>query len=127
MIRLIYQSEATDKLGAGEVFKIVETSAENNAESDLTGFLLFVSGRFFQVIEGPEDSIDDLVQRLENDPRHRSIQTIDRRPIDERAFGTWRMKRFMPTSGATSLREVAPELRDVPAYMRQTADAFLAS
>jgi len=42
--------------------------------------------------------LDGLLRRLAEDPRHKDITIIDRRPIDERLFAGWAMAnaRFSP-------------------------------
>lgn len=53
--------------------------------------LLYVDGSFFQVLEGSADAVDALFARIALDPRHRSVVTIIREPISQRAFGEWTM------------------------------------
>lgn len=93
MHQLIYTSEARPGLSQEEVFRIVEQSARNNPSADITGFLLFQSGRFLQVIEGPLMALEMLLAQLAQDDRHRDLRVLSRLPIAERSFPRWRMRR----------------------------------
>lgn len=126
MEQLAYISCASDDLGSGEVFKIIEKSAKNNAPAELTGFLIFANRRFFQVIEGPSESIHALMRRLGSDTRHHSIEIVHREEIGERCFPHWRMKRVAIANGTTSLSALAPEFADASPRLKQHASDFLA-
>ncbi|MEM1051837.1 MAG: BLUF domain-containing protein [Pseudomonadota bacterium] len=125
MIQLVYISSATESLGSGEVFKIIEKSAKNNKPAGLTGFLIFANGRFFQVIEGCSVEIDALMRKLQSDHRHHSIEILDRSPINHRSFPNWRMKRIAVPEGKPGLEELIPELADASETIRKAASDFL--
>ncbi|KFL37926.1 BLUF domain-containing protein [Arenimonas donghaensis] len=97
-IRLVYASRATFppiREGAGihpEVARILVQSRRNNVQQRLVGGLHFADGSFFQCLEGREDDVDALYTRLAGDPRHCDLRLLDRRIIDEPAFGDWAMK-----------------------------------
>lgn len=98
--RMLYASTATNRadslLG---IATILGESQRNNARRDLTGALAAHRGRFIQVIEGPADAIDGLLDRLRRDPRHRDLQVLDRAPVESRSFEGWSMAsaRVTPT------------------------------
>lgn len=94
MEQIIYTSVAAPDLDAGEVFKILAEARERNRDRDITGMLVIVDGRFFQAIEGPEANIARLMTSLKADRRHESIRVLRRRPIAQRQFPDWSMKRF---------------------------------
>lgn len=125
MIQIIYTSVAADDIAPGEVYKIIEKSVANNGRDELSGFLLFQNNRFFQVVEGPEAAIDNLLERLGKDRRHHSIEVTHRAPIELRHFGGWKMKRLTPSANAGSLDEIAPELASAPHPIRVALHAFL--
>lgn len=97
-VRLVYASRATFppiREGAGihpEVARILVQSRRNNSRQRIGGGLYFADGSFFQCLEGREAEVDALYERLAEDPRHREIHLLDRRLIDEPAFGDWAMK-----------------------------------
>jgi hypothetical protein len=90
--RVLYASTVTgttDSLLG--VATILGEAQRNNAQRDLTGALAAHRGRFIQVIEGPKDAIDGLLERLERDPRHRDLRVLDRAPVEHRTFEGWSM------------------------------------
>lgn len=102
--RIVYRSDATVPTDALlNLAGILAVSQRNNARDGLTGALAAHEGRFHQVIEGQSDILDQLLRRLDRDGRHRSIEIIDRRPIESRSFAGWSMAsaRITPEQGRT--------------------------
>ncbi|CAL1690841.1 hypothetical protein MMB232_00975 [Brevundimonas subvibrioides] len=98
--QLLYRSESL--IGADSALQMSDILVEarpNNARSDITGILTAVGGRFVQIVEGPAEAIDDLLDRLVRDPRHRALTVLDRRTTETRQFGDWDMvsPRLAPT------------------------------
>lgn len=97
-LRLVYASRSTFapiREGAGihpEVARILVQSRRNNARQRIVGGLYFADGSFFQCLEGREAEVQALYDRLAVDPRHRDVRLLDRREIEEPAFGDWAMK-----------------------------------
>ena len=91
LIQIVYCSAAAHSIGRAELAAILETSRRNNTRNELCGMLLYSGGSFFQVLEGEEQKIDELMVALENDQRHRQITVIIREPIAERSFCDWSM------------------------------------
>lgn len=101
--RLIYQSVETGCTGSLlNMATILGVSQRNNDRAGLTGALGSHAGRFVQVLEGDTEALDRLMRRLVDDPRHRSIVIIDRKPVEARIFGAWSMAsaRFDPSQAA---------------------------
>lgn len=90
---LIYVSRSTETpaVANATVEQIVATSRARNPELGLTGALLFTGEYFAQVLEGPAASIDRLMARVTNDPRHDQLIVVAREPISVRRFGEWSM------------------------------------
>ena len=99
-IGLLYVSLST--LGMpeqdGEVDRIVDWSRVRNAELDVTGALVFTERHFSQYLEGPERSVDGLMESIRRDPRHTDVRTIYRRPLRGRLFPTWTMAYAGPST-----------------------------
>ena len=91
---LAYTSKASAGIDGSDVFQIVAQSARNNGENQVTGILLFKSGQFFQIVEGPRDSLDGLILRIERDNRHSNVKILGRTVTKERIFPAWNMKRL---------------------------------
>ncbi|RYF74030.1 MAG: BLUF domain protein [Cytophagaceae bacterium] len=70
---------------------ILEQSRHWNAEHNITGALLYVRGNVIQVLEGEQQVIESLFQRIEADTRHGQVERILTRPITQRLFSEWSM------------------------------------
>lgn len=100
--RLVYESRATGSTGSlVNLATILAESQRNNDRDGLTGALAAHNERYVQVIEGRPAALDNLLRRLQSDPRHRELHIIDRAPIRERLFDGWSMAsaRITPAQG----------------------------
>lgn len=106
MQRVVYSSVAGKGTTSADVFKIIETSARKNPERQITGFLIYDSDRFLQLVEGPVLSLQALLETLDDDDRHHSIEILHRGNADERWFPDWGMKRLINFTGEPALDEI---------------------
>jgi len=90
-IQLIYASEATQKFSDEELDDLLALSSSFNASKNITGMLLYGSGKFMQVLEGEAREIDALVKKISADGRHTKVNILVRTPISQRNFSTWSM------------------------------------
>lgn len=91
LITLIYVSSAAKSVSYSDIQDILRQSREANEKKGITGLLLFKDGNFMQVLEGDADLVDELHQKISNDPRHGGIITLFREPILKRSFSDWKM------------------------------------
>lgn len=91
MICMVYISSAKLGLTYGEILNIVEDARVNNKKNDVTGLLLFNSGNFMQLVEGPESTVDTLYKKIEKDRRHTDVKLLFKEPITHRNFSDWTM------------------------------------
>lgn len=89
---LTYTSRARLDLGDEDIATIHETARHLNALDGISGLLLFDGSRFLQIVEGAEDAIDNLVERLRMDPRHSAFELRDERYVERRSFPDWSME-----------------------------------
>jgi len=91
--QIIYRSITTSANGraADDIPDIVREAAPRNGLEGITGLLYSEEDAFLQAIEGPVDSVSDLMARLEKDHRHRDLTVLVDRSIAEREFGDWTM------------------------------------
>ena len=88
---ITYFSSAIQSTTEQVVLDIVHFSRENNARLGITGVLLYINGRIVQVLEGQQQAVEQLYQRIQADPRHTDIRTIISQPIGQRLFDQWYM------------------------------------
>ncbi|WOI52371.1 BLUF domain-containing protein [Parvularcula sp. LCG005] len=91
MRQILYVSSATPEFDEGDLARILEASRRKNSRVEVTGMLLYAEGVFFQVLEGPEDAVQALFNRLAGDPRHTGVITMMSRYITARDFPNWSM------------------------------------
>ena len=87
-----YTSLARLDLQSADLEDIHRTAREVNALEGITGLLVFNGTHFLQIIEGAEDAIDELVEKLRRDPRHTGFEVRDRQRVDARSFPDWSME-----------------------------------
>ena len=91
--RIHYVSTFAQNMSDEEIEALASQAAKKNAENDITGVLMAQSGIFFQIIEGPEENIDDLFKSIMRDPRHEKVTTLGIQVGDlKRLFPNWGMK-----------------------------------
>ncbi len=83
---IVYVSIATDAMSAEDLKTIFKTGRANNEKAGITGMLLHRDGFFLQVIEGEEEQVDALYDKVIKDSRHTNHLLIYKRPIEKRAF-----------------------------------------
>ena len=86
---------------------MLEISRRNNALIDVTGMLVYRDGNFMQAIEGEEETILRLQEKIKRDPRHDGLITLLTQRIETRQFPAWSM-------GFRNLAD--PALRGMPGY-----------
>ena len=91
LYQLVFTSAATQALDVGELLEMLEKSRENNKKHGVTGALLYLSGVFLQVLEGPKDDILQLYELIQKDNRNKDIDPINVGPIEKREFKGWSM------------------------------------
>lgn len=107
MISLIYGSTATYHMTEEELIEILRQAESNNSELGITGMLLYKDGNFLQVLEGEEDVVMPLYNKIKFDERHHQVITIGKRKITERDFEKWSM-------GFVNISNLTPE--NLPGY-----------
>jgi hypothetical protein len=91
LCRIIYTSGATHSYSDELLANILAVSRHNNPEHEITGVLAFHDGIFFQVLEGPELSVETLFKNIRHDGRNKGVVILDRSRIEQRVFAQWSM------------------------------------
>jgi adenylate cyclase len=93
MKRLTYISRFSPTLTPNDIEKIEQISQRNNQARNITGVLLCLGGMFFQILEGEEEDIDRLYEKIMRDTRHTDILCLKSEPnVTERLFPEWSMR-----------------------------------
>lgn len=91
LVRLVYTSTETKTFTAVRMLQLLSQARENNKALGVTGVLLYDMGNFFQVLEGPRQTIEALFERVMEDTRHTNIVKLILEPADSRLFEEWSM------------------------------------
>lgn len=115
MLSLVYASSAIKLLSDEALAEILRVSRTNNAQLDITGLLLYKDGNFIQVLEGPDENVRAVYQKIQRDPLHKSLMLLLEEPITERLFPDWSM----------GFQRVEHQTLDLPGFSPFLADDSL--
>ncbi len=91
--RITYVSRFSKPLEAQALQNLGKAAAEKNRELDITGFLMASGGLFYQVIEGPEENVDELYDAIASDDRHTDLLLLRAEEnVSTRLYPDWSMK-----------------------------------
>jgi hypothetical protein len=91
MHHIIYLSQAKTGLTSSELVFILRQARENNQRQNVTGALVYGRGQFMQILEGEEEVIIDIYQKIASDSRHFEAFKLADKPIQRRSFQGWSM------------------------------------
>ena len=123
----LYTSVARPDFGQVDMVDVLSVSGNNNHRDGITGFMTFDGRRFLQFVEGEATALNNLMARLQGDPRHSDIEMLVDLPIRQRLCEGWLMKRLViaPGEGADKLLAGLP--RNLPLPIQREVSAFAAS
>jgi len=91
LVHCIYVSTASRSFHPSELAELTATAREKNQRLKITGVLLYMAGRFFQVLEGESVAVEDVYASIVADNRHREVTQIIFETISKRSFEDWSM------------------------------------
>lgn len=94
----IYTSKPVGELTPEILQAITDVSAKNNPALKVTGMLLGIETKYFQYLEGPEENVKALYQKIWKDPRHQNVTQWIKGYSNERVFGEWSMGSWLLTN-----------------------------
>lgn len=94
LYQLIYISRITSTglSGASTLNDIAEFSIKNNKIDNITGILCYGNGYFFQFVEGSEQALTNLKNRLLMDNRHKDLKILEFSALAKRRFTGWSLR-----------------------------------
>ena len=92
MKKISYISLKSNFLTQKDIQEIEEISRQNNSVRGITGFFTIIDRYFFQTIEGESDSINQLFEKIQKDPRHYQVICLSSEEhVNVRQFPDWSM------------------------------------
>lgn len=104
---LLYISFRQTSCTNEEVKTILEQSVKNNGKQNITGVLLYSKDKFLQVLEGENEHILALYDKIKTDPRHNRVLMLSLKPLKERFFPSWQMAGKEMDSGYSFLSSLS--------------------
>ena len=98
------QLDSRDSFAQLELLNILLVSRLRNGRSGVTGCLLLNHGCFSQVLEGSREAVESTFERVECDPRHRSVTVLYFKPLERRLFTDWAMAHASISDGTYGLQ-----------------------
>ncbi len=89
--QIVYVSSASDLLDEPSLKRMLSDIRAKNAAQNITGILLYADGNIMQVLEGEQTLVEQLMQAIISDPRHKGVIVLLRQPIPQRQFAQWSM------------------------------------
>ncbi len=109
LYNMVYCSRATAGVDTTAVDNIIATARRLNPAAGITGLLVYGNGIFFQWLEGPRHSVQELMAKLKLDPRHENVVTLSAtEEVRERLFPDWDMELVT----AVDIRDVLVDAMD---------------
>ncbi|MDJ0760743.1 MAG: BLUF domain-containing protein [Woeseiaceae bacterium] len=91
---VVYVSEALVYFDKMALESLAAEAAALNFDRGITGYLYFEKDRFVQYIEGDDDTIEDLMEVISRDKRHRVLHAVVEHELKERRFPSWHMRQL---------------------------------
>lgn len=85
----VYISRAAACLAIDDVRALVFQARGFNAINGITGLLTYDRRGFLQAVEGTAEAIDELLDTIARDPRHRDMEIILEAPVSMQQFASF--------------------------------------
>ena len=113
---LVYTSLPRIEMSKSTLDEITRISIRNNRKKGITGILLGIESRYLQFLEGDEEEVLQLFERIKQDPRHYELNKWVQGHSDERIFSAWSMASWLLTNeelkSIKALNEIRQLLKD---------------
>lgn len=91
MYHLVYTSYATQEFAEQDLIDLLKQSRHLNQQNGITGMLLYLQGKFIQVLEGDKAKVDSVYEKIKRDSRHTKVMTVVQGNSPDRIFKGWTM------------------------------------
>lgn len=86
LYEVLYVSQLAPGQRPGVVAEIAAPARVANAALDITGLLIFDGSRFCQQLEGPQNAVLKLIERIRADTRHVNVEVVHHGALAGRRF-----------------------------------------
>ena len=93
LYNLVYCSRSVGTIPSDELARLVAAAQKHNAREEITGWLVYSHGIFFQWLEGPREQVKRLMASISADARHTAVVTLsETEEMRGRVFSGWDME-----------------------------------
>ena len=89
--QLIYTSRSTPAISDEVLLQILIKAQKKNYQLQLSGLLVLNKGAFMQLLEGGKKEVDELFEKIKNDPRHTDVKLVLETDSPKRCMPSWAM------------------------------------
>jgi hypothetical protein len=89
---IVYRSRAIVPFSDTDLFYLLAHARENNAKLGLSGIIVYDRGQFFQWLEGHDEPLGRMWNKIRDDDRHSEVQVLIDQQIPTRLFAGWSMQ-----------------------------------
>ena len=89
---IVYRSKSVAPMTDLDLYYLLAHARERNKDAGLSGMILYDRGHFFQWIEGQDQPLGTVWNKIRDDARHTDIQVLADQPIPVRLFAGWTMQ-----------------------------------
>ncbi|GAA5484705.1 BLUF domain-containing protein [Haloferula sargassicola] len=123
---LAYASRPSRVLQGPEMQSLERQSAINNKVLKITGLLIWDDEWIVQILEGEEEEVRRLLEKIEADDRHRDLRVFAENFTPARRLGEWNMVfrtvRYQAPKMRDSYRGLVESLADTPLKLELSDD-----
>jgi acylphosphatase len=105
MLAIVYISSAVQLFSDADLAALLKQSRQKNAALEITGILLYKDGDVMQLLEGPDEAVEELAKTIYADKRHSGIIELIKRKISRREFPDWSME--FQNLGSANVRQLS--------------------
>ena len=91
LLRILYSSKSPNRLSDTDLTKLLSQSRKNNQLVNVNGILCYSQTDFIQVLEGPENAVINLYQKILTDDRHHECKLLNICLSNKYIFKNWSM------------------------------------
>lgn len=96
MYQLTYRSKATPNLKTEDLNQILNEATDMNGIKNITGCLIHYNESFIQILEGKENDVLDIFEKIKQDARHYAVELLWENQYEGRSFSDWNMAFYQP-------------------------------
>lgn len=133
--QLVYSSSPAKKMMQSNLYIILRNARLKNKRANVTGLLVLTDGSFLQVLEGEENIVKTIFEKIQLDTRHQDITILSEGNVENRAFPNWEMAYASPSArdmanwsgldNATTIQAILSNMKSRPDLAPKLFEALM--